>query len=92
MSKKHVRRVTRYSLTIAFEEIYTKDSGQLEASANVIGEVIAAIQQVLTADATIQAKLTQQNLKLHMMAPERVSTWKSLPRVASIDPPVNTWE
>jgi hypothetical protein len=35
----HVQRVTRYNLTIAFEEQHTQEATRLHASAEAIGEV-----------------------------------------------------
>lgn len=77
MSKDNViysQRVTRYNLTIAFEELYTQDATQLYASANAIGDVASVIEQILTTDAALQELLETQNLKLSIVAPERVST------------------
>jgi hypothetical protein len=70
----HSQRVTRYNLTIAFEELYTPDAAQLQDSANTIGDVAGAIEQLLTSDTALQELLTTQNLKLSIISPARAST------------------
>jgi len=70
----HSQRVTRYNLTIAFEELYTQDATQLHAFANAIGDVARAIERLLTTDAALQELLETQNLQLSIIAPERAST------------------
>ena len=67
----HSRRVTRYNLTIAFEELYTQDDTQLHASANAIADVARAIEQLITTDTALQELLKTQNLKLSMISPAR---------------------
>jgi hypothetical protein len=71
---KHVQRVTRYKLTIAFEELYTQDDTQLHASANAIGDVVSAIERLLITDTSLQELLKTQNLKLNIVSPTRVPT------------------
>jgi hypothetical protein len=66
-------RVTRYNLTIVFEELYTQDDTQLHASANGIGVVASAIEELITTDSALQTLLKLQNLKLNIIAPARVS-------------------
>jgi hypothetical protein len=76
MAKKtmmHTQRVTRYNLTIAFEELYTQDAAQLHASAKAIGEVARAIEQLISTDTALQELLKKQNLKLSMISPVRTS-------------------
>jgi hypothetical protein len=72
-SALHPQWVTRYNLTIAFEELYTQDASQLHATANAIGEVASAIEQLLVTDASLQELLKAQNLKLSVIAPARLS-------------------
>jgi hypothetical protein len=67
-------RVARYSLTIVFEELYTRDHTQLQASADAIGAVASAIEALITTDTALQTLLKMQNLKLNMIAPARAST------------------
>jgi hypothetical protein len=77
MSKQSMlpsERVTRYNLTIVFEELYTQDDTQLHTSANAIGTVASAIEQLITTDTALQKLLKVQNLKLNIIAPARVST------------------
>jgi hypothetical protein len=77
MSKDTVlpaERVTRYNLTIAFEELYTQEDSQLSAAANGIGVVASAIEELLTSDTALQMLLKLQNLQLHIVAPSRVSS------------------
>ena len=69
----HLQRVTRYNLTIAFEEVYTQDDTQLHASANAIGEVASMIEQLIATDRALQELLKTQNLTLNMISPIRVS-------------------
>lgn len=77
MSKDNLlppERVTRYNLTIAFEELYTRENTQLHATANAVGVVASAIEALLTTDMALQALLKTQNLQLNIIAPARVST------------------
>jgi hypothetical protein len=77
MSKDNIlppERVTRYNLTIAFEELYTREDTQLHAAANAIGVVASAIEELITTDTALQKLLEIQNLKLSIIAPARVST------------------
>jgi len=77
MSKDNMlltERVTRYNLTIAFEELYTREDAQLHAAANAIGVVASAIEELLTTDTALQKLLKMQNLKLNIIAPARVRT------------------
>jgi hypothetical protein len=67
------QRVTRYNLTIAFEELYMQETTQLHASADAIGEVARAIEQLITTDTALQELLKTQNLKLSMISPVRPS-------------------
>lgn len=67
------QRVTRYNLTIAFEEFYTQEASQLHASADAIGEVACAIEQVIATDTVLQEVLSRHNLKLSMISPVRKS-------------------
>jgi hypothetical protein len=69
----HAQRVTRYNLTIAFEELYTQEATQLHASAEAIGEVAHAIEQLISTDPALQELLKKQNLKLSMISPLRPS-------------------
>jgi hypothetical protein len=69
----HTQRVTRYNLTIAFEELYTQDAAQLHTSADAIGEVARAIEQLITTDTALQELLKTHNLKLSMISPVRMS-------------------
>ena len=69
----HLQRVTRYNLTIVFEELYTQDNTQLHASANAIGEVASMIEQLIATDRALQELLKTQNLTLNMISPIRVS-------------------
>jgi hypothetical protein len=69
----HSQRVTRYSLTIAFEEQYTQDNTQLHASANAIGHIASAIEQLITTDRALQELLKTQNLTLNIISPTRMS-------------------
>jgi hypothetical protein len=80
MPIKQTQRVSRYNLTIVFEEPYTRDPAQLESSATMIGEIISAIQQTIIADKALQARLATQNLQIHMIAPERIAPRRGLPR------------
>jgi hypothetical protein len=76
MTKKtmmHTQRVTRYNLTIAFEELYTQDATQLHTSADAIGEVARAIEQLITTDTALQELLKAHNLKLSIISPVRTS-------------------
>jgi hypothetical protein len=73
--------VSRYNLTIVFEEIYTRDPAQLEISANAIGEIIGTIQQALLADTALQAKLAAQHLSIQMIAPERVAPQRVIAQI-----------
>ena len=68
----HPQRMTRYNLTIAFEELYTQDSAQLHTTANAIGEVASTIEELLTNDTALQELLRARNLKLSIIAPTRV--------------------
>jgi len=70
----HSQRITRYNLTIAFEERYTQDNTQLHASANAIDEVASAIEQLIASDTALQDLLRIQNLTLHIISPIRMST------------------
>ena len=77
MSKDNLlppERVTRYNLTIAFEELYTREDTQLHAAANAVGVVASAIEALLTSDLALQTLLKTQNLQLNIIAPARVST------------------
>ena len=65
------QRVTRYNLTIAFEELYTQEATQLHASAEAISEVACAIEQLITTDTVLQELLKTHNLKLSMISPVR---------------------
>jgi hypothetical protein len=67
------RRVTRYNLTIAFEELYTQDDSQLHTSANAIGDVASVIEQLITTDTALQELLTTHNLTLNIISPARLS-------------------
>jgi hypothetical protein len=67
-------RVTRYNLTIAFEELYTQEDSQLHAAANAIGVVASAIEELIAKDTALQKLLKMRNLKLNIIAPARVST------------------
>ncbi len=69
----HARRVTRYNLTIVFEELYTQDDTELYNSANAIGDVVRVIEQLITTDTALQELLKTQNLKLSIIAPTRES-------------------
>jgi hypothetical protein len=69
----HAQRVTRYNLTIAFEELYTQETTQLHASADAIREVARAIEQLISTDTALQELLKKQNLKLSMLSPLRPS-------------------
>jgi hypothetical protein len=80
MSKDNVmysQRVTRYNLTIAFEELYTQEDTQLHASANAIAEVASAIEQLITTDMALQKLLKTQNLTLNIISPTRGSARQS---------------
>jgi hypothetical protein len=66
-------RVTRYNLTIVFEELYTRDDTQLHASANAIGVLASAVEELITTNIALQTLLKLQNLKLKIIAPARVS-------------------
>ena len=68
------QRITRYSLTIAFEELFTQDNTELHASANAIGEVASAIERLISTDTALQELLRTQNLTLNIISPARVST------------------
>jgi hypothetical protein len=68
----HLQRVTRYNLTIAFEEAYTQDDTQLHVSANAIGEVASMIEQLITTDRALQELLKTQNLTLNIISPTRM--------------------
>ena len=70
---KHTHWVTRYNLTIAFEELYTEDDAELHASANTIGDVVSAIEQRISTDPGIRTMLQQQNLKLNIVSPDRAA-------------------
>lgn len=70
---KHTHWVTRYNLTIAFEELYTEDDAELHASANTIGDVVSAIEQLISTDPRIRTMLQQQNLKLNIVSPDRAA-------------------
>lgn len=70
---KHAHWVTRYNLTIAFEELYTEDDAELHASANTIGDVVSAIEQLISTDPRIRTMLQQQNLKLNIVSPDRAA-------------------
>jgi hypothetical protein len=70
----HSQRVTRYNLTIAFEEPYTQDDIQLHASANAIGAATGMIEQLITTDRALQDLLKTQNLTLNIISPVRVPT------------------
>jgi hypothetical protein len=77
MSKHNVlpsERVTRYNLTIVFEELYTRDDTQLQATADAIGAVASAIEALITTDTALQTLLKMQNLNLNIITPARVST------------------
>jgi hypothetical protein len=79
MSKESMlpaERVTRYNLTIAFEELYTQEDSQLHAAANGIGVVASAIEELLTTDMALQKLLKLQNLQLNIIAPVRVSKFQ----------------
>jgi hypothetical protein len=69
----HAQRVTRYNLTIAFEEQYTQEATQLHAAAEAIGEVARAIEQLISTDTALQELLKKLNLKLSMISPQRPS-------------------
>lgn len=88
------QRVTRYNLTIAFEELYTQDASQLDAAANAIGDVASAIEQLLAADTVLQELLKAQNLKLSIIAPVRASTRPSAggSRVTEHVSPINSFK
>jgi hypothetical protein len=66
-------RVTRYNLTITFEELYTADDAELHASANAIGDIVKAIEQLISTDPGLQTMVLQQNLKLNIISPDRVA-------------------
>jgi hypothetical protein len=68
----HSQRVTRYNLTIAFEELYTQDNTQLHASANAISHIAIAIEQLITTDRALQELLKTQNLTLNIISPTRM--------------------
>jgi hypothetical protein len=70
---KHARWVTRYNLTIAFEELYTEDDAELHASANAIGDVVSAIEQLISTDPGLRTMLQLQNLKLNIVSPDRAA-------------------
>lgn len=70
----HAQRVTRYKLTIAFEELYTQDETQLRVSADAVGEIVLAIEQLITTDTALQELLKTHNLKLSMISPVRPSS------------------
>lgn len=72
-NQKHAQWVTRYNLTIAFEELYTQDDAQLHASANAIGEIARTIEQLIITDTALQTLLRMQNLKLRIVSPDRGS-------------------
>jgi hypothetical protein len=65
------QRVTRFSLTIAFEELYTRDDAQLHASANAIGAVASEIAALIATDLSLQNLLKVENLTLNIIAPAR---------------------
>jgi hypothetical protein len=67
-------RVTRYNLTVVFEELFTQDDTQLHASANAIGVVVSAIEALISTDIVLQELLEKANLQLKIIAPARVST------------------
>jgi hypothetical protein len=74
MSKKTMLpagRMTRYNLTIAFEELYTQEDSQLQAAANGIGVVASAIEELLSGNTALQTLLRLHNLQLHIIAPAR---------------------
>jgi hypothetical protein len=70
---KHAHWVTRYNLTIAFEELYTENDAELHASANAIGGVARAIEQLIITDPALQALLQMQNLQLNIISPDRAA-------------------
>ena len=72
-NEKHAQWVTRYNVTIAFEELYTQDAAQLHASANAISEIARTIEQLIITDTALQTLLRRQNLKLSIIAPDRGS-------------------
>jgi hypothetical protein len=74
MDKEQPQRVTRYKLTVAFEELYTTDPNRLAESANTICELSSAIQHSLAMDTALQDRLAAQDLTLCIMAPARAST------------------
>jgi hypothetical protein len=71
----HAQRVTRYNLTIAFEEPFTQDNTQLHASANAIGHIAGTIEQLITTDRALQELLKIQNLTLNIISPTRMAVW-----------------
>src|SRR5690349_10142631 len=73
MSKDNARqayRVTRYNLTIAIDKLYSEDDTQLHTSANAIGDVARAIEQLISADPGLQTMLQMQNLTLNIVVPQ----------------------
>jgi hypothetical protein len=67
-------RVTRYNLSVVFEELFTQDDTQLHASANAISVVASAIEALISTDMALQELLEKANLRLKIIAPARVST------------------
>jgi hypothetical protein len=67
---------------------------QLDAAANAVGEVVSAIEQLLTTDRSLQELLEAQNLKLSIIAPARASTRPSAgsSRVTQQVSPMNSLE
>jgi hypothetical protein len=53
--------------------VYTQDDTQLHASANAIGEVASAIEQLIATDRALQELLKTQNLILNIISPIRMS-------------------
>ncbi len=73
MSKDNARlayRVTRYNLTIAIDKLYSEDETQLHTSANAIGDVARAIEQLISVDPELQSMLQMQNLTLNIVFPQ----------------------
>jgi hypothetical protein len=56
-----------------FEELYIEDDAALHTSANAIGDLARAIEQLISADPGLQAMLQIQNLKLNIVSPDRAA-------------------
>ena len=72
-NQKHAQWITRYNLTIAFEELYTQDDAELQVSANAIDDIASTIEQLIITDTALRTLLRMQNLKLSIVSPDRGS-------------------